>query len=70
MRIKMSDGKNTIEWTMVTHNRVTGEVTIKQVDRLGTWRVSQISADIAGAWIIDQANFCRNEMGYKFVVIE
>lgn len=62
----MSDGTNTIEWVMLATNR-SGEVTVKQVDKSGTYRVSFDSADLAGSWIIHQVDFCHNEMSYKFI---
>lgn len=64
MRIVMSDGKSTIEWTIV---RAGKNFVARQTDKLGIHRIPFATVDLAGAWIISQVNYVRAEMPeYKF----
>jgi hypothetical protein len=65
VHVKMvtAEGK-TIEWTL---QQSAGKVSVKQVDPAGLLRIAFSDADIAGAWIMAQAEFFRSELGCKFV---
>lgn len=60
MIIRMSDGTNEIEW------RVAGTIAI-QFDKVANHYMSFNSYDEACVWVIDQVNYVRNDMGYKFI---
>jgi hypothetical protein len=64
LRIRMADGNSFIEWTLLGTDK--SGVFARQVDKSGTYRLPFATTDLAGAWIIEQANFARNEMGFKF----
>jgi hypothetical protein len=61
----MSDGKTTIEWTIV---RAGKNFVAKQTDKLGIHRIPFATAHLAGAWIIAQVAYVQAEMPeFKFI---
>lgn len=64
MRIKMTDGTSIMEWNMVPIGNV---IFARQVDKTGSHRVPFDSPDLAGAWILAQVEFYRDEMDFKFI---
>jgi hypothetical protein len=65
MHIKMTDGKSTIEWTLLGTNAT--KVYARQVDKTGSYRLPFGSTHQAGTWILAQVDWARSEMGFTFV---
>lgn len=65
MRIKMvNPNGSTIEWIMRTEMGVT---MVRQIDKAGTLRIPFPTPDLAGAWIITQAEYFRNEWSARYI---
>lgn len=64
--VKVTDGIFNISWTVeVKSAEVT---TVTQVDRLGTYPLDFRTEHNAVAWMLDQAHYAVNEMGFKYTI--
>lgn len=64
MRIKMSDGNDTIEWS--TEIMLNGSYRVYQNDNKGEFFQRFPDYHQACLWLIDQVEYVRKNMDYKF----
>jgi len=66
MQIKVTDGQFDIVWT-ITRNDA-DVTTVTQVDRLGTYPLDFRNEHRAVTWMLDQAHYAVNDMGFNYTL--
>lgn len=65
MKISVSDGTFTIVWTV---KEIDGHIQVVQVDKLGTYPLDFRNAHTAITWMLTQAEYAVNVMGFKYIL--